>query len=1166
MMIKKSQKLISLALMVGLANVLHGAILAPDDDSIKGGLCIWLTDPDIHYDPASGVWTDIGGGNHNAEAMGNIDAWNVTYAAPTLSSGGNPDVFGSEFSTVKFSGDVDDLMRAANINGGNGFSELTIFAVYKLSNQSQSGAGMTRPVGIGSFIGEGANLGDYFNLGNDLSIRKDNGSIQASTTDHPDDTFLIRIARMNPASVDQWINATGTLEQIQNAAGVSYTTSVDNFYLGDLRADSTDGEGTSGYSRSDIEIAQVIAYNIALNNEQIESVSVWIQDIKSAFGPTPEDGAIYEETWANLSWKAGAYAVSHDVYFGTNFDDVNEGAEGTFVGNTMSTFQVVGFPGFPAPEGLRPGTTYYWRIDEISPSHPDSPWKGKVWSFTVPPKKAYNPSPADGAEFVNTNVTLNWTTGLNAMLHTVYFGENFNDVNDAAGGQPLTDPIYTPGELELDKTYYWRVDEFDGVATHKGDVWSFSTIPTIAITDPNFVVWWTLDERQGTTAVDWSGHGHHGTVVGDAQWVEGYQGTALSFKDNVYVESEFQGVTGTHSRTCCAWIKTTTAGTNIMSWGLNSTGQKWRIRTDSTGGLRAEINGGYHYGITDVADGLWHHVTVVFESDTTPNVTDTLLYVDGRLDATDASQDQSMDTASTGVVRIGESPWHNAPFIGTIDDARIYDKALTEQEVQLAMRGNPLLAWAPNPANGSNPDIDAALPLSWSRGDNASQHDVYFGTDKEPLDNADTSDTTGIYRGRQSATTYTPPEGLEWGGGPYYWRIDEYNTDGTISKGNVWMFTVADFILVDDFESYTDNDTEGEAIWQYWIDGFGAAGNGAQVGYLLPPYAEQTIVHSGSQSMPFTYDNTDGVTNSEAVLALTAPRSWTNHGLANLSLWFRGYPASMGSFVEAPAGTYTMTGSGSDIAGTADQFYFAFKALNGPGSIVARISSVQNTHAWAKAGVMIRETLETGSKNAFACVTPGNGVVTQGRTAADGSSFSTNETGIAAPHWVKLERDTSGNFTVSHSANGTMWQSVASAIPTNIPMTSNVYIGLALTSHSVGQACQAAFSNVTITGNVSGQWTHRDIGITTNAAEPMYVELTNANGASAVVSHEDLASATIDQWTEWIIPLQAFADQGINLTDVDSIAIGLGTKAGIASSGGSGTMYFDDIRLYPRLP
>ena len=78
-----------------------------------------------------------------------------------------------------------------------------------------------------------------------------------------------------------------------------------------------------------------------------------------ALGPEPADGALFEDTWANLSWRAGEFAVSHDVYIGDNFDDVNDGAGDTFIGNQPGTFLIVGFPGFAYPDGLVPGTTYY---------------------------------------------------------------------------------------------------------------------------------------------------------------------------------------------------------------------------------------------------------------------------------------------------------------------------------------------------------------------------------------------------------------------------------------------------------------------------------------------------------------------------------------------------------------------------------------------------------------------------------------------------------------------------------------------------------------------------------------------------------------------------------------------------------------------------------------
>ncbi|MHC4532612.1 MAG: LamG domain-containing protein, partial [Planctomycetota bacterium] len=203
-----------------------------------------------------------------------------------------------------------------------------------------------------------------------------------------------------------------------------------------------------------------------------------------ASGPVPKDGALHLDTWVNLSWRAGDFAVSHDVYFGDNFDDVDIGAESTFQGNQTDTFLVAGFPGFAFPDGLVPGTTYYWRIDEVNDSEPNSPWKGDVWSFMIPPKTAYFPDPADSGETVAVNASLSWTPGFGAKLHTVYFGDNFDDVSNAAGGLPQGGTTYTPDELKMAKTYYWRVDEFDAIDTYKGGVWSFTTEGAVAALDP----------------------------------------------------------------------------------------------------------------------------------------------------------------------------------------------------------------------------------------------------------------------------------------------------------------------------------------------------------------------------------------------------------------------------------------------------------------------------------------------------------------------------------------------------------------------------------------------------------------------------------------------------------------------------------------------------------
>ena len=690
-----------------------------------------------------------------------------------------------------------------------------------------------------------------------------------------------------------------------------------------------------------------------------------------ALRPEPADGVSYSDTWVSLGWRSGDFAVSHDVYFGENFDDVNDGTGDTFQGNHASAFFIAGFPGNPYPDGLVPGITYYWRIDEVNDANPDSPWRGPVWSFLIPPKTAYFPNPADGSENVGLDVKLSWTAGFGAKLHYVYLGEDFDEVNNATVGVPHGSTTYTPGPLKLAKTYYWRIDEFDAAGTHKGDVWSFTT---------------------------------EGAVSG------------------------------------------------------------------------------------------------------------------------------------------------------------------------------------PNPADGAV-NVNPTQILTWDAGAIATSHEVYFGMDTDAVKNA--TKTSPEYKGPKALGEESYDPGKLMLNTAYYWRIDEVNNVNPDSPwaGNVWNFTTGDFFVIDDFEDYDAGENQ---IWYAWHDGLGYGslgtdpyfpgnGTGSAVGdETTASFTEETIVHGGGQSMPLNYDNNkqDYSKYSEVELTLSAVRNWTADGVAELSIWFRGYPASVGSFVEGPAGTYTMTASGTDIWDQADEFHYAFKTLTGPGSIIARVESVEQTDDWVKAGVMIRETLDAGSKFAAVYITPTNadGTPTQGcrfqaRTDTDVSATSDTsvatpeQMAITAPYWVKLERDITGNFRGYYSSNGSAWQPMVWR-PMVSPMSSNVYIGLALTSHNAALTCEAVFSNVTITGTVSQQWANQDIGIVSNAAEPLYVAVSNSAGAPAVIVHDDPAAANIDTWTEWVIPLQAFADQGINLTDVDRIAIGLGTKGNMTIPGGSGKMIFDDIRLY----
>ena len=644
--------------------------------------------------------------------------------------------------------------------------------------------------------------------------------------------------------------------------------------------------------------------------------------------------------------------------------------------------------------------------------------------------------------------------------------------------------------------------------------------------------------------------------------------------DYVYFGTEWNYIVET-AMTVAAWIRPN----SLAKWeAVASRGYAWRLKGWEDGNVAFQVMNTTPeraVGTKDVTDGVWHHVAAMYDGAAYN------LYVDGRLDVSvPATGAIKPGTAYYGCIGAFYKKSDEAPkwfFDGLIDDVRIYDRVLSETEIWQLFAFEPGGASEPGPADMET-DVARNVVLRWSPGDNATQHDVYFGTDFGDVNEADTSDTTGIYRGRQDANDYSPTEALEWGA-TYYWRIDEVNNVHPNSPwiGSIWSFTTADYLIVDDFEDYDNGDNQ---IWYAWKDGLGYgepdtppyySGNstGSAVGdETAGSYTEESIVQGGAHSMPYSYDNNKQgfFKYSEARMTLSYPRDWTEESIKALSLWFRGYPAYLGGFAEGPSGAYTVTGSGADIWNKSDQLHYAWKMLSGIGSIVAKVESVENTHEWAKAGVMIRETLDPNSAFAAVYITPGNGCRFQARldTAVNAVSDSsvTTLTHIKSPHWIKLERTIAGDFNAYDSNDPSVegWHQLAWN-PQYIPMNTNVYIGLALTSHDTALACEAVFSNVTTTGNVGPQWMHQDIGIQSNDPEPMYVRVANSTGTSAVVYHNEPAAAQIDTWTEWNIDLRDFADQGINLKDVESVAIGFGDRTN-PRAGGSGKMYFDDIRLY----
>ena len=203
-------------------------------------------------------------------------------------------------------------------------------------------------------------------------------------------------------------------------------------------------------------------------------------------------------------------------------------------------------------------------------------------------------------------------------------------------------------------------------------------------TDPNLVGWWKLDETTGTVAADSSRHQRHATVKGDLSFdkisAPGRAGNAvrLNGKEGSLEVAKYKGVAGTWPRTVAVWIKTAATRGEIVSWGTEDFGRMFTF-----GFIRGRIgitpHGGYYYMNPETHDDQWHHVAVVVRDVESPNLHDDVtLYLDGApaevhdiglLDLWPIETGNELD------VRIGRR------FEGSLDDLRIYDRALTEGEI-----------------------------------------------------------------------------------------------------------------------------------------------------------------------------------------------------------------------------------------------------------------------------------------------------------------------------------------------------------------------------------------------------------------------------------------------------------------------------------------------------
>jgi len=737
------------------------------------------------------------------------------------------------------------------------------------------------------------------------------------------------------------------------------------------------------------------------------------------------------------------------------------------------------------------------------------------------PESATSPVPGKNAKNIAPDELLTWNPGDSATVRNVFIGTNPDDVANATVAAALsttvmaglTKPEIDPnGAIKLAQTYYWRVDEIidpnDPNTVTTGTVWSFSTEPT------SFAIKKITATASGS---DDPNNGPQNTVNGSGMNAEGLHSTEaadmwLSANDpNAdWIQFEFDKVYPL---------------AQIAIWNYNTPSELFIGMGAKDVTIETSMDANNWTALTDVE---------IAKAPSTPSAANTTIAVDNVL----------------------------AKFVKiTIKNNRGPLNMVGLSEVKFSYA--PIQARKPQPGNGAKKIENTEFVLGWSAGQTADAHQIYFSTDEQKVASNDPCALIGNIARNRTATKLAIEGSLDMGT-TYYWKVNEVidpNGTNTVLQGNVWSFTTKEFTMVDDFDAYNDDNP----LYVSWRDGMGYrepapgyAGNGTG-----------SIVANATGSMPLTYNNSICPMYSEASRTWTTPQDLTAYDANVVALWIKGSPTGA-SLTETATGL-KLKASGRDIWGRADRFGYAYKKLSGDGSITVKVNSLatfEGISAWAKAGVMIRETADAGSPQAMLCVTPVKRAAFQYRIKRNQRSFSSHmgANSIAMPQWLKLTR-TGDVFEALHSADGTTWEAVGGKNKDTIPMSTDVLIGLSITPQNI-KPTEAEYSEITIEGAVTGDWTTEDVGnaFTFNTPDTLYIIIEDASGNAYTAVHPDGTAVVVNTaWQQWILDAADITAAGVDLSAITKISIGVGSKDAPVQ-GGTGKVYIDEISFGKPIP
>jgi concanavalin A-like lectin/glucanase superfamily protein len=534
------------------------------------------------------------------------------------------------------------------------------------------------------------------------------------------------------------------------------------------------------------------------------------------------DAADYEGTWTHWTFLKNADTGDQQVYINGVLWNSGTGMTQPMSGVTKFTIGTKPSLAEGWYQGMIDDFRLYDRALDVS-ELPDI-MLGKGPGLEM----AGTPSPEPEAIDVPRDVVLGWTAGEFAVTHDVYLGTAFDDVNDASRANPM-DVLLSQGQasmayaspavLEYGQTYYWRVDEVNAAPDNTIFKGELWSFTVEPLAYPvEGVVATSNGASEAGVGPDRMVDGSGLNENDEHSMAAGDMWLAVAGADPLQVQYEFPSVLKLHE---------------MVVWNYN---------------VQFELMLGF--GLKDVTveyseDG--ENWAVLGDVQLAQGTATAGYAANSTVDFGGVAVKYVRLTVNSGYGMLGQFGLSEVRFLSI-----------------------PVLAREPEPADGTM-DVSVDAALAWRSGREAVSHEVYLGTDAEALALVDTVMTPG-----------STPDDLQLAA-TYYWQVTEVNEAASPSAwaGSVWSFTTEEFVVVDDFESYDDEDN---VIYEAWIDGWFNE-TGSTVGYLSAPFAEQEMVHGGGQSMPLFYDNAGGVSETDLTLA---GQDWTRAGITTLTLFFRG--------------------------------------------------------------------------------------------------------------------------------------------------------------------------------------------------------------------------------------------------------------------------------------